>query len=372
MLTRYALPATVSVALIASTAAAQTLPSAVKWSVALPAQPSVPPLIAGTQIYVALQSGAVAAFRAEDGVEAWRRELRADAPLATDGVRLFVPSGEAIYAWNADGSPAWHANAGTLTSPMLVHDGWLIAPAAAHVTAYRAADGTIVWRRDLGSVSVRPAIEGPTLYLPLDDGRVLAIDLASGNQKWARKLDGAPTEVLPFADFVFTGSADKHVYCLDADDGTIAWRQRIGAALRGRPAADAERLYVVALDNALRAFDRSNGALRWSPRGLPFRPTAGPVLLGGLVVVAGTTKEIHAFAAATGEPAGKLTLPEALATLPDYALAGSRVSIATATGNLDQQWKLSLAESDGVPSTPLEPLTALPGLTVPIPTPPGR
>ena len=94
----------------------------------------------------------------------------------------------------------------------------------------------------------------------------------------------------------------------------------------------------------------------WSPRGVPFRPTAGPVLLGETIAVAGTTNEILGFSAATGKPSGHLTLPEALATLPTYAQASGVARIAAATGNLNQTWTLTLAEAVPAASTASVPL----------------
>jgi outer membrane protein assembly factor BamB len=328
----------------------------------------MPPVIAGDQLYLALDSGVVVAYRARDGAEVWRREIRAESPLATDGSRVFIASGETIHAINADGSSAWNAGAVGLTAPMLVHDGWVIAAAKGQLSALRATDGSVVWRRAIGEARERASIEGDNLYVPLEDGLLLALDLMTGADKWQRHLRGAPTEVLPFADRVYVGSADKYFYCLDTDDGDIAWRVRIGAVLRGRPAADAERVYIVALDNLLRAFDRGNGALRWSPRAIPFRPTAGPVVIGSTVAVAGTTNEVRAFAAASGHPSGLLALPQPLATAPAYDSVVLRV--AAVTGSLTRQWQLSLG-IPGLPALAVEPLSAIPGLPLPIPRPPG-
>ena len=331
------------------------------------------PIFGGDLLFVPLQSGVVAAHRIADGGEAWRRELRTTAPLAYDGGRLFVAAGDAIYALNEDGSTAWHVETGALSAPILARDGWVVAMAAGDLMALRAADGSVVWRHPVGAARVRPSVEGSSLYVPLEDGRVLALDLATGTRKWERPLKGAPTEVLPFADYVYVGAADKVFYCLDAAGGEIAWRQQVGAVLRGQPAADEARVFAVALDNLLRAFDRGNGALRWSPRGVPFRPTAGPVVMGHLVIVAGTTNEIRAFEALGGQPAGQLTLPEALSAVPAFSLSGESLRIAAVTGGLAQQWKLVLAVSDppGPQPLALEPLTALPGLPVPTPRPPG-
>lgn len=351
----------------------QSLPTEVKWTVALSAAPAAPPIIAGDLVYLALQSGIVEARRASDGTELWRRDIRTEAPLAADGGRVFIASGSAIYALNADGSAGWHAETGVLTAPILAHDGWVIAATDTELTALRASDGSVVWRLPAGAARERPTIEGAALFVSTKDGRLMALDLATGKQKWERRFRGAPTEALAFADRVFVGSADTYCYSLHADNGEIAWRQRTGAVLRGRPAADDLRVYVVGLDNQLRAFDRRNGALRWPPRGLPFRPTTGPVVFGRTVAVAGTTNEIRAFEAATGLPGAVLTLPEALTTFPAYDPSPGRARIAAVTGSLTQLWTLSLA----IPAPPtapvlkLEPLSVLPGRLIPIPRPPG-
>ncbi len=361
----------------AATAASQgaaphdrTLPTAVRWSIALPGQPDAPPAIGADRIYVALQPGIVAAHRLSDGRELWRRDLPTATPMAVDHGRLFVASGTAIHALNADGSAAWQTVVGSLSAPLLARDGWVIAAADGKLSALRATDGSTVWTQAIARVSEQPSIEGGNLYVPLEDGRVLSLDLATGSRRWERRLYGSPTAVLPFADRVYVGSADKSFYCLDAEDGRVDWRQQIGAVVRGRPAADASRVYVVALDNLLRAFDRGNGALRWSPRGLPFRPTTGPVVIGQMVVVAGTTDKILGFEAATGQPAGQLVLPQSLATLPAYGDTSGVARIAAVTGSLDQQWMLTLAEP-ALPSIAVDPLTDLPGLVIPIPQPPG-
>jgi outer membrane protein assembly factor BamB len=358
--------------LAAADVSTQKLPTSVTWTVTLSGPPSAPPIFGADHVYVALQSGVVAAYRLTDGAEVWHRELRTSTPMAIEGGRLFVASGDAIYVLKADdGSPVWHTDAGTLTAPLVAQDGWVIAVAKDQLSAFRATDGTIVWRQAIGATRERPSIEGTTLYLPLEDGRVLALELATGKPKWERRLRGKPTEVLPFADHVYVGSADKSFYCLDTDDGEIAWRSQVGAVVRGRASADDLHVYMVALDNLLRAFDRGNGALRWSPRGVPFRPTAGPVVLGPLVIVAGTTKEIRAFDGKSGQPAGQLAFPEALGTLPAYAMSGETIRIAAVTGNLTQQWTLSLALSVAeIPSIAIEPLTVIPGLSVPNPLPP--
>ena len=190
-----------------------------------------------------------------------------------------------------------------MTAPLVAQNGWLIVASASGLTAFRAEDGTTVWSRDTGAQRLRATIEGDNLYVPLDDGRLLALDLRTGAERWKKHLAGARfSEVLAFSDFVYVGSTDKFFYCFDADDGAWEWHSRLGAVLRGRPVAEGAHIFVTSVDNTLRAYDRNSGKLLWYPS-VPFRPAA-PVVVGSAVIVPGNSPELLAFDAATGRFGG--------------------------------------------------------------------
>ena len=337
-----------------SMAQLQTLPSVVRWTVAISAGPAAPPVIAAEHVFVVLQSGIVAAHRMSDGVEAWHVELRTDQPVAVEGSRVFVAAGEMIHALDAaSGSVLWRTPSGAVTAPLVAQDGWLLVASANTLTALRSEDGTKVWSRDTGPQRLRATIEGDNLYVPLDDGRLLALDLKTGADRWKRHFAGAVSEVLAFSDRIYFGSADKVFYCFHADDGEWDWHRRVGAVPRGRPAAAGSHLFVTSIDNTLRAYDRNSGALLWHPS-VPFRPAA-PVVVGSAVVVPGYAAEILAFDAATGHPAGQIKLQESLVMPPAFGPSGAAVVMAAFTGSITSQWKLVLtAPPVAPPSIPLE------------------
>lgn len=332
-----------------SMAQLQTLPSAVRWSVPISAGPAAPPVIAGDQIFVVLLSGIVATHRITDGAEAWHVKLRTDQPVAAEGPRVFVAAGEMIHALDAaSGSVLWRAATGAVTAPLVAQNGWLIVASASGLTAFRAEDGTTVWSRDTGAQRLRVTIEGDNLYVPLDDGRLLALDLRTGAERWKKHLAGARfSEVLAFSDRVYAGSTDKFFYCFDADDGAWEWHTRLGAVLRGRPAAEGAHIFVTSVDNTLRAYDRNSGKLLWYPS-VPFRPAA-PVVVGSAVIVPGNSPELLAFDAATGRSAGQIKLEEALVMPPAFGTSGGTPVMAAFTGSLNGQWKLVLAAPPAPP-----------------------
>lgn len=347
--------------------APQPLPTSVRWSVAVPAPPAAAPAVGSAHVFIPLASGVVSARRIADGSEAWHADLCTERPVAVEGDRVFVAAGEAIHALSAsDGAVLWRAPAGALTAPLLVHEGWLIAASKGRLAAYRAADGAEVWHQDSGEQRERATIEGDNLYVPFADGRVLALELANGHKRWEQQLEGAATEILAFADRIYVGSADRNFYCFSAGTGETSWWIRVGAALRGRPAGDATQVYAAAIDNVVRAFDRRSGAMRWHPS-VPFRPIAGPAVIGSRIVVPGTSPELRAFDASTGNPAGAITLAEPLAAPPAFGVVAGVPVMAAFTGGLANQWKLVFSE--GPMEIPTAPLTTLPGIAVPLPAP---
>jgi outer membrane protein assembly factor BamB len=345
----------------------QTVPGLERWSIAIGGRTSVPPLLGGAQVFAFLPPGAVAAFGADDGAERWRVELAAEYPLSFDDGRVFVASGETMHAIDArSGDVTWRQPTGALTAPPLVFGGWVVTATASDVVARRASDGTAVWRQAHGPLTRQPTIEGDTLYLPLSDARVRAVDLTSGAPKWERRMSGAPSEIAALAGRVYVGSGDRYFYCLDAGDGEIEWRHRIGGALVGRAAIDADRVYVAAVDNVIRAYDRVDGALTWQV-GMPFRPSAGPTLFGTALVVPGSAQELRTFDARTGKAGRTMSFGSELAALDLRMLEEGPVA-ATITGGLTAEWKLAVWEP--LMAIPVAPLTVLPGTATPLPAAP--
>ena len=347
------------------------MPTALQWFVAISAAPSAAPMVSGEHVYIALRTGSIAAHRLSNGTPVWSVDLAAEQPLAVDDTRVFVASGEAVHALDgSSGIAAWRAATGAVTAPLLVHSGWLIAASDGGVTAFRAADGTRLWRQEVGPAEERPFIDGDVLYVPAADGRIVALDLQGGKILWERRLPAPAGEPLVAHARVYVGSGDKHFNCLDADDGAIKWRVRVGAEVRGRPAADEQRVYFAALDNELRALDRESGAIRWH-RGVPFRPSSGPVVLGDAVAIPGPVAELRVFEASKGTPVEGFRFTEPIVIAPSIVTADelAQLRIAAVTGGLNNEWRLAVFGPTGEPPAPVPviPLTALPGVPLQVP-----
>jgi hypothetical protein len=81
---------------------------------------------------------------------------------------------------------------------------------------------------------------------------------------------------------------------------------------------------------------------------------------------------LPAFAAATGAAAGALPFGGLLVALPLFiTLPDGRDAVVGAVGGLENNWTLTLRAPSLVPPIAVQPLTALPGVEVPIVPPPG-
>lgn len=341
------------------------LPIVGDWSVEIggPPAPRVPPLIDEDGVYVALRAGQIVARSLVDGTERWRKELAVERPLAADAGILFVAAADAIHALRAkDGAPLWEAPLPGISAPLVARSGWLIARADTHVLAFRAKDGTLVWQREVGASAEAPEIDGDRLYVPLDDGRVIALEITAGTPVWERTIGGAAGAVVAFGDRVYLGVGDRKFYCLNAATGEILWVQRIGAGIIGAAAADASKVYFVALDNVLRALDRGSGNLRWQ-HAFRRRVTRGPALAGAYVFLpSGGSPEIWMWTEKDGRSAGTLALPAEPAIPPAFLQRADGYDVVAVTGNLGGQWQLTLLKTADEP--PLSAFTSLPGLVL--------
>jgi polyvinyl alcohol dehydrogenase (cytochrome) len=146
------------------------------------------------------------------------------------------------------------------SSPILVQDSsgrmlLLATPKSGTVFALDPAKkGALVWKIDLalkpapnnGEIAFGGASDSKRVYLALEDGRFVAIDLASGKLAWDVTLEsldnlGAPTingenrtkaglrfgqsaAVTGIPGVVFTGGWDGVLRALSADDGKLIWQ----------------------------------------------------------------------------------------------------------------------------------------------------
>jgi len=112
---------------------------------------------------------------------------------------------------------------------------------------------------------------------------------------------------------VFFGAGDGRVYAVDAATGTEKWKAQTGGRVRASPAVDASRVYVGSADGRVYAFDRATGALKWKFETEGVKLESGkfgydrrtvqssPAVANGVVYVGARDGWVYAIDAATGK-----------------------------------------------------------------------
>ncbi|MCF8026168.1 MAG: PQQ-binding-like beta-propeller repeat protein [Desulfobacteraceae bacterium] len=129
---------------------------------------------------------------------------------------------------------------------------------------------------NLGCVESTPALspDGSVVYFGSADHCIYAVSAqpeTEGTEEW-RQCVGGDVDSTPAVDtqgFVYVGSEDGNVYCLEPETGAIVWQfpagSRNAGAFFSSPAIDEdlERLYIGSTDDYLYALNMNNGSLEW-------------------------------------------------------------------------------------------------------------
>ena len=222
------------------------------------------------------------------------RTVEADAEAR--GATIALPTQEARSLWPQLGGAASHAG-GHVALGANLRQVWSVS----------FGTGTSLRRRVVGG----PVASTDRVFMGDAAGFVSAFDIANGARRWRvdtrpenERGDGGGVGVIVEGDTVFVATRLSEVLALSAADGSVKWRVRLQAPMRGAPSFANGRIFITTLDSTLVALSAEDGKLLWRyraqaiqtvPLGLP------PPAIAGETVVAGfPSGEILAFRANDG------------------------------------------------------------------------
>jgi outer membrane protein assembly factor BamB len=136
---------------------------------------------------------------------------------------------------------------------------------AGELLALAADDGAGLWRTDLGGVpSAMPALDDDTLFVPLDDGRLVAVPADGCGAvtcpvAWSARVDGPGLQpaVAGGVVVVATGAGTVRAFAADGCRSSHCrplWRADLGVAATGAPAVSGGRVFVGTANGGLVAY----------------------------------------------------------------------------------------------------------------------
>jgi outer membrane protein assembly factor BamB len=340
------------------------------WTLALNNAITGEPAFDDTRAFFQIEQNRLVAYDLASGKQLWLIDARPErAPVAGGDFVFIVEDGALVAIKAADGARAWRTPLDeALAASPVWSAGWLLAALrGGSIIALHADNGHRIWRHDVGvPVHAPPAISGAHVYLPLDDHRVLALQIETGEPAWERKLGGVPNPILALDDRLFVAAGDNYFYSIETESGQVDWRWRNGAAAVGLPAVDGQRVYVVSLDNVVRALNRSNGVQQWIQL-LKLRPMGPPLRAGATVIVYGPQPPMRAFNTADGKGGGDIPVSGSLAAAPQVIGADeASTSLVVVTRDVAKGDTVTLYTRSVEPAA--SPLTSLPNPITAVPT----
>jgi outer membrane protein assembly factor BamB len=308
-------------------------PMAVAWRVSLPETVEGPLATDGERIFVATRDGSVRALDRLTGAVAWEVAKRPGWLGYGEGL-LAVREADGTV-WGLDprtGSARWKAQSGVTGDlpPVIYKDAVLVGGQG--LASLRADSGAGVWTVKEPRLTVPPVASGAWILVGEASGTLRNRDLASGNALWGFLTAGSlrAEPVVDDRGRALLGTTDRRFLALDAASGKERWTWKLGADLAFPPALLGDKVLFATHEDVLYALRRGNGHLAWRAP-LPSRPLSGPLLYGSGVLLAchgsrpGETF-LLGFDGMTGRRQGDLKSPGEIASPP--VLVGDRVYLA--------------------------------------------
>lgn len=268
-------------------------------------------------VFVAEIGGSVYALNPANGSTIWRTgtKSRVIAGPSVSGDKVFVGTrdGETIALQRADGKLLWRSrvNSEVLAAPVSSGDVVVVRSGDGREFALSARDGERLWNfeRTEPNLTLRgqsaPLIIGTRVYSGLDNGKVVALDLADGQLAWEQNISVASgrselerltdidADLLEAPNGIYVVTYANDIALVDPRSGESRWRRSI-KSYTGM-AADEKNVYVTDDDGVLWALDGDTGAAVWKYEGLKYRRLSAPAVVGGYIVAGDYAGYLHWF-----------------------------------------------------------------------------
>lgn len=261
---------------------------AIRWRHQMTGAISSDPLIVGDVVVAVARNNVAIGLDISNGRLLWQQLSPGDtsgvagagAPAAAGKLAVLpFASGEIVGAVTGNGLRAWSAT----------------------VTGSNKGQA----RNLVSDISGDPVIDGTTLYVANQSGRLAALDRRSGDRLWTAR-DGSYSPVWPAGGAVFMITDRFAVKRLNASDGTEVWsaelpdfkaerdrRKRATYAYFG-PVLAGGQLWVAGSDGLLRSYNPADGALTGTVE-IPGGAASQPAIAGGKFYIFSANGQLHAY-----------------------------------------------------------------------------
>ena len=288
------------------------------------------PAVDNGVVFAASHKGEVLAAALEGGRHIWVKNLKlplSAGPAAAFGMVVVGTSKGAIIAMDgATGRELWRTrvNSELLSAPAISEKVIVIRAVDGRLHGIDARTGKELWsvEQQVPRLSLRgtaiPVVSKDLAISGFDNGKVMAVSLATGDTVWDTALASAhgrteldrlvdiDSAVRTVGDNVFATGFQGRTAMLALDSGQLWWGHDM-SSYRGL-AVDADNLYVTQSDGIVVALRQRDGSELWRNQKLKLRRLSTPVLTSTAVVVADYQGYMHWLDKSSGELVARMRI----------------------------------------------------------------
>ena len=313
------------------------------------------PILVGDSLYAASAEGRVISVDPESGRVRWKQnlDLALSGGVGHHGNSVFVGASEGLVMRldAASGSEIWRApvSGEVLSAPQ--GDGRYVVAQTydGKLMGFDYETGEVRWTytSDVPVLTLRgtgtPMILGDNAIAGFADGKVVAINLRSGNVAWEVRvaIPQGRSEIERIVDIdgsmavqsneLYVASYQGRLAAIDTRSGRRLWQRNVSSV--SGVGVGFGNVYVADDDGTVSAFLRNGQGVRWQNIDLGFRDLSRPTPVSSYVAVVDFEGYLHLLSQVDGEIVGR-TKVDSSGARADMLTRGNRLFVFTNDGAL--------------------------------------
>ena len=313
------------------------------------------PILVGDSLYAASAEGRVVSVDPESGRVRWKQDLdlALSGGVGHHGNSVFVGASEGLVMRldAASGSEIWRApvSGEVLSAPQ--GDGRYVVAQTydGKLMGFDYETGEVRWTytSDVPVLTLRgtgtPMILGDNAIAGFADGKVVALNLRSGNVAWEVRvaIPQGRSEIERIVDIdgsmavqsneLYVASYQGRLAAIDTRSGRRLWQRNVSSV--SGVGVGFGNVYVADDDGTVSAFLRNGQGVRWQNIDLGFRDLSRPTPVSSYVAVVDFEGYLHLLSQVDGEIVGR-TKVDSSGARADMLTRGNRLFVFTNDGAL--------------------------------------
>lgn len=262
----------------------------------------------------------------------WQKKTDVAYPTAIGGnnsTYLFgTRGGEVIALDSINGDQLWRVRVSSevLARPVVSNDTVVIKTIDGQLTALDLKTGDQKWifKKDIPALSVRgnstPLIVDEKIITGLDNGKLVIVDLKTGKLFWEKtisiprgrseidRLVDLDADIILNNSIVYVGGFQGRVVAIDLTTGDILWAKKM--SLINNMTFENNKLFITDVRSHVWAIDASTGATIWKQGVFTARKLTSPIIMNDNLLLGDYQGYLHVIAKSDGHQISRMQVDD--------------------------------------------------------------